>query len=71
MFAMKTEGLDVIDRRTYPDGLVIEIHHATLNLRTEWFVVVWPRGGSPVRTVGTYDSLQAACDARDGYSGPR
>jgi hypothetical protein len=62
----------IIDRRTYLDGLVIEIHQATLNLRTLWSVVAYPRArGVSVRAVGQFDSLRAAYDARDGYSGPR
>jgi hypothetical protein len=69
---MKTEGLDLFDRQMYPDGLVIEIHQATLNSRTLWHVVALPRaGGMSVRPVGSFDSLRAAYDARDGYSGPR
>jgi hypothetical protein len=68
---MKTEGLDVIDRQTYPDGLVIEIHQQAMpNSPTLWSVVAYPRIGG-VRTVGQFDSLRAAYDARDGYSGPR
>ena len=70
MFAMKTEGLDVVDRQVQPDGLVIEIHQATLNSLTKWFVVVFPRT-SPVRTIADCDSLVAACAARDSYRGPR
>ena len=66
-FAMKTEGLEVIDQRTCSDGQHIEIHQATLDSRTLWFVVAWP----PVRTLAEFNSLQAARDAFDGYSGPR
>lgn len=42
-FTMKTQGLEVVDRQVHADGFAIEIHHATLNSRTSWFVVAYPR----------------------------
>jgi hypothetical protein len=67
----KPEGLYIIDRQTYPDGLVLEIHEATLK-HTEWFVVANPRsGGVSVKTVGPFYSRRDVYEARDRYSGPR
>jgi len=70
MFSMKAEGLDVVDCQVHPDGFKIEIHQATMNSRTKWFVVAYPRT-SPVMTIADCDSLVAARTARDRYRGPR
>jgi hypothetical protein len=70
MLTMKAEGLDVVHRQVHPDGLAIEIHQATLNSCTKWFVVAYPRT-SPVKTIADCDSLVAARVARDSYRGPR
>ena len=67
---MKTEGFEVVDRQVRPDGLAINIREATLNSRTKWFVVAYPRT-RPVRTIADRDSRDAACAARDSYRGPR
>ncbi len=69
MFTMKTQGLDIVDRRVHPDGFATEIHQATLNSSTKWFVVACMRTGS-MKTIADCDSLAAACAARDSYRGP-
>lgn len=67
---MKTPGLDVIDQRWHPDGL-IELHQQTLDSDTLWSVVVLRSASPSVRRVGQYPSLRAAYDAFNAYSGPQ
>ena len=67
---MFTPTHPAIDQRSYPDGLRVEIHEATVNSRTVWHVVALLRDGN-VNPLGSYESINEARAARDSYNGPR